>query len=194
MTSNAKSTTTPEGEVSQQDAKFIVECVKNLDSNKQVDLVKVGEALGYTNVVSVANRFRLLRKRHGFPNLECTNASAKGDDKLSAATTKANGKARAATAANSGETFPESTEDGEPAASVKPSAKKKVTRRKGAKVSSKPIPASASKSKGLKTENSQNATQSQENEGINSHLLHAVDRVMKEEEQADTKIRSTRKV
>jgi len=42
-------------------------------NNNQVDLSGVGEALGYTNVNSVGNRFRRMRDKYGFTGLECTN-------------------------------------------------------------------------------------------------------------------------
>lgn len=35
----------------------------------------MGEALGYTNVNSVGNRFRKMRDKYGFTGLECTNGS-----------------------------------------------------------------------------------------------------------------------
>lgn len=35
----------------------------------------MGEALGYTNVNSVGNRFRKMRDKYGFTGLECTNGN-----------------------------------------------------------------------------------------------------------------------
>lgn len=40
-----------------------------------MDLSSVGEALGYTNVNSVGNRFRRMRDKYGFTGLECTNGN-----------------------------------------------------------------------------------------------------------------------
>ncbi|KAL4866060.1 hypothetical protein BDV12DRAFT_199501 [Aspergillus spectabilis] len=41
-----------------------------LTLNNQVDLTKVGAAMGYANIKSVANRFRALRAKYGFTSLE----------------------------------------------------------------------------------------------------------------------------
>lgn len=46
-----------------------------ITNNNQVDLSGVGEALGYTNVNSVGNRFRRMRDKYGFTGLECTNGN-----------------------------------------------------------------------------------------------------------------------
>lgn len=169
----------------------------------------MGEALGYTNVASVANRFRLLRKRHGFHNLDYVNNSGKGDDKPPAPSTKDTGKAGASTMTNTvtraDETSSDCTEEGEPGVAAKRQrSPQKKTQRKGAKVSSKPIPATtaasrngsgSSKAKGAtKAGNLQDAAaQSDGNDRINSFLLDAVERVVKEEAQEDAKLYSLRK-
>ncbi|KAI9038358.1 uncharacterized protein KD926_010894 [Aspergillus affinis] len=194
MVSNAKSAGTAEGEVNQQDAKFILECV---------DIAKVGEALGYTNPASVANRFRLLRKRYGFHNLECTNISSKGEDRPSAASMKATtARAKpenlARTTTTADETAPESNEDSEVQPPVKRQrVSKTTTGTKGAKASLRPVtttaPTRTPKSKGpAKTGNSQVVTDSLEDQGINSYLLDAVDQIVQEEDLADVKVHKTR--
>ncbi|RAL12060.1 uncharacterized protein BO97DRAFT_452444 [Aspergillus homomorphus CBS 101889] len=65
----------PEDEIPQADAQFIVQCVVNMTPDRQVDLNRVASALGYGNVASTANRFRLLRKRYGF-ELEATQTGS----------------------------------------------------------------------------------------------------------------------
>ncbi|KAE8368826.1 hypothetical protein BDV27DRAFT_153650 [Aspergillus caelatus] len=68
-----QSATPEEGEfLSQQDGRFIIECLRNIDESRTVNLTNVGAAMGYTNTASVGNRFRAIRKRYGFPNLEAT--------------------------------------------------------------------------------------------------------------------------
>ncbi|KAF9886627.1 hypothetical protein FE257_011267 [Aspergillus nanangensis] len=63
----------PEGDtINNNDAVFVFECLKNLDDSKNVDLAAVAGALQYTNVASVGNRFRAIRKRYGFNKLDCT--------------------------------------------------------------------------------------------------------------------------
>lgn len=76
-----------ESDISQSDTQFIFECLKNLDQDRQVylshpcpfntttlttqvNLSQVAAALGYSNVASVGNRLRSLRKRYGFVNFE----------------------------------------------------------------------------------------------------------------------------
>ena len=53
-----------------------------------MNLVKVADALGYTNVASVGNRFRTVRKRYGFEQLEAKSTgmsiTPKGKAKLDA--------------------------------------------------------------------------------------------------------------
>ncbi|KAH8431919.1 uncharacterized protein LDX57_009568 [Aspergillus melleus] len=201
MVSTRKSGGTTEGEISQPDARFILECLKNLDRNKQVDIVRVGQALGYTNSVSVANRFRLLRKRHGFNNLECTMGSGKSEEKPSAASTAS---IAPSTETNADETAPEPSDDGDAYSPVKHRCvAKSATRSKGAKASLRSTfaaaatrrnGAGASKSKGAaKAGNSQDATNPlEEDEGIDSYLLDAVDEIVQEEESARPKIHNTR--
>lgn len=82
----------------------------------QVDLTKVANALNYTNVQSVGNRYRIFRKKYGI-NLNCvtgsgvvTTQTADGDDIVVSSPVKTPRKPRA---------------------------------RKGAKVTSDPIPATS---------------------------------------------------
>ncbi|PKY04733.1 hypothetical protein P168DRAFT_317783 [Aspergillus campestris IBT 28561] len=88
MAPKSKSDTNVDGEVTPQDAKFIVECLKSIGDDKMVNLVKVADALGYTNVASVGNRFRAVRKRYGFEQLEAKSTgmsiTPKGKAKLDA--------------------------------------------------------------------------------------------------------------
>ncbi|KAL2868728.1 uncharacterized protein BJX67DRAFT_379679 [Aspergillus lucknowensis] len=72
MTSNSNN---QDNEIPPQDIRFGFECLRNIDGDGKVDLGAVGEALGYSNVNSVGNRFRELRKRYGFTRLECKTGS-----------------------------------------------------------------------------------------------------------------------
>ncbi|KAA8643640.1 hypothetical protein EYZ11_005933 [Aspergillus tanneri] len=197
MSSNGKTTTT-DGDISQQDAKFIMECVKNLDQNKQVDLAKVGEALGYTNVASVGNRFRVLRKRYGFANLDCINTSpapkigvAKGESP--ATPTKPAGKSTRSKSAKAINAMADETVtikaedkgsdvsmDDEPVSPVKAkTVSPRKAPRKGAKVSSKPIPATGPVTSDAGTSNT--GAKIKKEDGISTALLEAVEVVVKKE-------------
>ncbi|GAD97998.1 hypothetical protein ANI_1_2588014 [Paecilomyces variotii No. 5] len=103
-----------EGSIPRDDFGFALECLKSIDDNHNVDLTKVANALNYTNVQSVGNRYRVFRKKYGI-NLHCVTGSgvittqdAGGDDIGGPSPVKTPRKPRA---------------------------------RKGAKVSSDPIPA-----------------------------------------------------
>ncbi|BCS18933.1 uncharacterized protein APUU_11761S [Aspergillus puulaauensis] len=75
MASNIDSNNTNNpDEPASQDVRFGFECLRNIKDGK-VDLSGVGEALGYTNVNSVGNRFRRMRDKYGFTGLECTNGN-----------------------------------------------------------------------------------------------------------------------
>ncbi|PYH49938.1 uncharacterized protein BP01DRAFT_396628 [Aspergillus saccharolyticus JOP 1030-1] len=67
--------TKSDDDIPQADAQFIVRCLMNMTSERQVDLNGVAAALGHTNVQSTANRFRTLRKRYGF-ELEATHVGS----------------------------------------------------------------------------------------------------------------------
>lgn len=90
----------PSNGISPADAQFVFECLRNLDDDRQVsqsstpsphtlhadqqaqvNLGQVASALGYSNVASVGNRLRALRKTYGFENLVGKNTalSAKTD-------------------------------------------------------------------------------------------------------------------
>ncbi|KAI9372161.1 hypothetical protein BJX61DRAFT_542985 [Aspergillus egyptiacus] len=73
-------------DISPQEIRFGFECLRNIDKDGKVDLAKVGEALGYSNVASVGNRFRDLRKRYGFTTLECKTGSTPLKDKTGSKT------------------------------------------------------------------------------------------------------------
>ncbi|RLL99174.1 hypothetical protein CFD26_106538 [Aspergillus turcosus] len=127
--------TNPEtnGEGLNADATFIIECLKNLNESKQVDIAKVATALNYSNVASAGNRFRALRKRYGFANLECKNSTPTKAGKAGPIDKSAkDGTAGDEDATSSGETVQSSPS--------KP-ARKPAAGRKGAKANSKPIPA-----------------------------------------------------
>ncbi|KAH1983677.1 hypothetical protein KXW18_001567 [Aspergillus fumigatus] len=121
------------GDISSADAHFIIECLKNLNGSKQVDIGKVATVFKYSNVLSARNRLRNLSKRYGFPNLECRFPSTP---------TKA-GKAGAIVEAakddTAGDDDPSSS--GETVQSTPSKPARKPAGRKGAKVNSKPIPA-----------------------------------------------------
>ncbi|KAL4988233.1 hypothetical protein BDW68DRAFT_177121 [Aspergillus falconensis] len=70
-----KPDTADKSSVPEKDAIFGFECLRNIRDGK-VDLVAVAQALQYTNVDSVSNRFRALRKKYGFSGLEGTATSA----------------------------------------------------------------------------------------------------------------------
>ncbi|OJJ86777.1 uncharacterized protein ASPGLDRAFT_1269180 [Aspergillus glaucus CBS 516.65] len=57
-------------EISTNDNQFIIECLKNLDEDRLINLNKVAETLGYSNIFSAGNRLRSLRNRYGFANFE----------------------------------------------------------------------------------------------------------------------------
>lgn len=94
-----------------------------ITNNEQVDLSGVGEALGYTNVNSVGNRFRKMRDKYGFTGLECTNGNGISMEKPASPKKDADGT-----------DTPAKRRPGRPP--------KKATPRKGAKVSTAdPMPA-----------------------------------------------------
>ncbi|KAF7172644.1 hypothetical protein CNMCM5623_004794 [Aspergillus felis] len=115
------------------DATFIIECLKNLNESKQVDIGKVATVLKYSNVQSARNRLRTLSKRYGFPNLECKYSGTPTKAGKAGAIVEAakDGTAGDEGASSSGETFQSSPS--------KPA--RKPAARKGAKANSKPIPA-----------------------------------------------------
>ncbi|KAJ9212509.1 hypothetical protein DTO166G4_5870 [Paecilomyces variotii] len=115
-TANIDSVLSKEGAAPRDDFGFALECMKSLDDNHNVDLTKVANALNYTNVQSVGNRYRVFRKKYGI-NLNCVTGSG-------VVTTKAG--------------------DGDEIDSPSPAkTPRKPRARKGAKVSSEPIPATA---------------------------------------------------
>ncbi|RDW70748.1 uncharacterized protein DSM5745_08259 [Aspergillus mulundensis] len=71
--SSAQPTTTDNSAVDAKDAAFGFACLRNIRDGK-VNLVGVANALNYSNVRSVGNRFRALREKYGFTGLECTTA------------------------------------------------------------------------------------------------------------------------
>ncbi|KAL4907436.1 hypothetical protein BDW74DRAFT_176202 [Aspergillus multicolor] len=80
-----------------KDVQFALVCLKNIREGK-VNLSGVGDELGYTDVESVANRFRALRKKYGFTGLECatsTSAKARPSKRKAAATAPAAKRASA---------------------------------------------------------------------------------------------------
>ncbi|OJJ74885.1 hypothetical protein ASPBRDRAFT_52873 [Aspergillus brasiliensis CBS 101740] len=142
----AKSNNTGQ-DISDADARFFLACLRCMGDDKQIDLTKVGDMLGYSNVASVGNRFRALRKRYGMVNLEATSGS--GVLKSASANGDKNDKATGTTEAGDGV---EGESDLDVPATTKPKGKK-VAARKGAKASSKPIPATGllkAESKGRK--------------------------------------------
>ncbi|KAG2027685.1 hypothetical protein GB937_000125 [Aspergillus fischeri] len=130
------------GDISSADAHFIIECLKNLNESKQscntltkrqVDIGKVATVFKYSNVLSARNRLRNLSKRYGFPNLEC---------KFSSTPTKAGKVGAIAEAAKDGTAGDEdASSSGETVQSSPSKPARKPAGRKGAKVNSKPIPA-----------------------------------------------------
>ncbi|KAI9931475.1 hypothetical protein ASPWEDRAFT_25649 [Aspergillus wentii DTO 134E9] len=147
-----KTKSNPEVDISSSDMAFLFECLRNLDESKNVDLVNVADIMGYTNVQSVGNRFRNLRKKHGI-NLDCKSGGTvkgkgaakdtKSDDTAPAPApatkTRKGSKAKAAEEADDAEETPAASGVDSPKVVLSPA--KKTRARKGAKVSAKPIPA-----------------------------------------------------
>ncbi|KAL6231065.1 hypothetical protein BDW75DRAFT_244271 [Aspergillus navahoensis] len=96
MSSTAKPDTIDKSSVPEKDVIFGFECLRNIRDGK-VDLVAVAQALQYTNVDSVSNRFRALRKKYGFSGLEGTATSANA--KTNAGSVKVSPSKRKAAAA-----------------------------------------------------------------------------------------------
>ncbi|ODM15315.1 hypothetical protein SI65_09256 [Aspergillus cristatus] len=64
-------------EISTNDTQFIIECLKNLEEDRLINLNKVAKTLGYSNVFSAGNRLRSLRNRYGFANFEGKTVTGK---------------------------------------------------------------------------------------------------------------------
>ncbi|KAL4960310.1 uncharacterized protein BDV14DRAFT_204841 [Aspergillus stella-maris] len=82
-----KATNTTDGTAdgpTQQEVQFGFECLRNIKDGK-VELAGVMAAMNYTNIDSVANRFRKLRTKYGLTGLECTTANAPTPNKRKAA-------------------------------------------------------------------------------------------------------------
>ncbi|KAE8152426.1 hypothetical protein BDV25DRAFT_137875 [Aspergillus avenaceus] len=202
MSSNTNPT--ENGEISQADARFIFECLKHLDENRQVALPTVATALGYTNVASAANRFRSVRKRYGFEKLDATctlkapQTTTTPVDKSSAKAPRTGKKAGPQTDAveNSDSSSAETIIDPEAvaAAMAKRSPRKTPTPRKGAKLTSKPVSAveSASpkalghvKSEGSNIEKDSIKQEGVKLEAIDRNLIEAVNIAMEGLEDGD---------
>ncbi|KAL4797405.1 hypothetical protein BDV19DRAFT_387213 [Aspergillus venezuelensis] len=81
-----KATNTTDGTVdgpTQQEVQFGFECLRNIKDGK-VELAGVMAAMNYTNIDSVANRFRKLRTKYGLTGLECTTVNAPTPNKRKA--------------------------------------------------------------------------------------------------------------
>ncbi|GAB1191894.1 hypothetical protein BDV32DRAFT_144181 [Aspergillus pseudonomiae] len=192
--------------LSQQDGRFLIECLRNIDESRAVNLTNVGATMGYTNTSSVANRFRALRKRYDFPNLDATtkpsNASATSTASVSTTPSgkgkrKGPGVGRKKKATKSGEfEDPFITDDSEAetiiAAEVpKVKATPKKGARKGAKVTSTPTPATdLGAPKGGKhskaTSESTVKTENVKDESIDVNLLNAVNDAMEMYEDTES--------
>ncbi|CAK37076.1 hypothetical protein CBS63078_8188 [Aspergillus niger] len=122
-------------EIPNADAHFFLACLQCMGDDKQIDLTKVGDMLGYSNVASVGNRFRSLRKRYGMNNLEAKS----GSGILKSAGTNGDKDKEATGTTEAGDGVNEESDIDEPSP-VKPKGRKVATR-KGAKATSKPIPA-----------------------------------------------------
>ncbi|PYI03805.1 hypothetical protein BO78DRAFT_451220 [Aspergillus sclerotiicarbonarius CBS 121057] len=139
-------------EIPQADAQFFLACLQNLGEDKQIDLTKVADALGYTNVASVGNRFRALRKRYAMNNLDAKAGSGvlkgvKQSDTMADSPKQPEGNDSEVNGADDINMKEES--EPELPTPVKPKAKKAAPR-KGAKTTSKPVPATDSPAKGRK--------------------------------------------
>ncbi|KAG2411986.1 hypothetical protein HFD88_009542 [Aspergillus terreus] len=143
---------TKEPEFNSVDVKFVFECLKNLDKERMVDLPAVAASLGYTNVASVYNRLRALRKKYGIENLEgkMTGTVAKS----------ATGKEDKDNNTSSDATVEE-----------EPKAKRKRGNTQSAKGFSKP----ASAAKGARAGKGSKRGKPKQEDGIDDALLAAVD-------------------
>ncbi|RAK91606.1 hypothetical protein BO79DRAFT_252440 [Aspergillus costaricaensis CBS 115574] len=130
------------------DAQFFLACLQCMGDDKQIDLTKVGDMMGYSNVASVGNRFRAIRKRYNLNNIEAKS----GSGILKSAGANGDKDKGAAGATEAGDDVAEQSDSDVPTP-VKPKGRK-VAARKGAKATtSKPIPATGtlkSETKGRK--------------------------------------------
>ncbi|KAL4929228.1 uncharacterized protein BDV17DRAFT_290880 [Aspergillus undulatus] len=100
MSANANSNTTSTNnsdDLPAKDIRFGFECLRNIRDGK-VDLAGVMQALNYTNIKSVANRFNALKKQYDFSGLESTSVNAPANatpSKRKAAATETDGAAPA---------------------------------------------------------------------------------------------------
>ncbi|KJK63110.1 hypothetical protein P875_00034056 [Aspergillus parasiticus SU-1] len=202
---SGRSTTPEEGEfLNQQDARFIIECLRSIDESRAVILANVGAALGYTNIASVANRFRAIRKRYGFTNLEATTKPSNASTTSTTSPTapsgqgkrKGTGVGRKKYVAKTGESEDPFVTDNSEAETIiavevpKVKATPKKGARKGAKVTSTPIPATdLGPTKGDKhsktTSESKVKTENMKDESIDVNLLDAVNDAMVKYEDND---------
>ncbi|PWY85156.1 hypothetical protein BO83DRAFT_394601 [Aspergillus eucalypticola CBS 122712] len=135
-------------EIPYADAQFFLACLQCMGDDKQIDLTKVGDMMGYSNVASVGNRFRAIRKRYNLNNIEAKS----GSGVLKSAGANGDKDKGAAGATEAGDAVAEQSDSDVPTP-VKPKGRK-VAARKGAKATtSKPIPATGtlkSETKGRK--------------------------------------------
>ncbi|RAH62099.1 hypothetical protein BO85DRAFT_501766 [Aspergillus piperis CBS 112811] len=132
-------------EIPYADAQFFLACLQCMGDDKQIDLTKVGDMMGYSNVASVGNRFRAIRKR---PNLNSIEAKS-GSGVLKSAGANGDKDKGAAGATEAGDGVAEQSGSDVPTP-VKPKGRK-VAARKGAKATtSKPIPATGTLKSGTK--------------------------------------------
>ncbi|BCS08295.1 similar to An01g06010 [Aspergillus luchuensis] len=135
-------------EIPYADAQFFLACLQCMGDDKQIDLTKVGDMMGYSNVASVGNRFRAIRKRYNLNNIEAKS----GSGVLKSAGANGDKDKGAAGATEAGDGVAELSGSDVPTP-VKPKGRK-VAARKGAKATtSKPIPATGtlnSETKGRK--------------------------------------------
>ncbi|KAE8356632.1 hypothetical protein BDV28DRAFT_144957 [Aspergillus coremiiformis] len=189
----ASSANTTEGsDHNHQDCQFIFECLRNIDESKTVNLTDVGLALGYTNTASVGNRFRAVRKKYGFLNLDATSKSSSMTTNLTAPVSSSPpgqaknkntsaGRKKSVSKTEPSEVPPVADDsEAERIAALETSkAKKKLSpkkgARKGAKVTSTPIVATGlGASTGKRNSQAFTAVESKVEDEIDINLLDAV--------------------
>ncbi|KAL3476800.1 hypothetical protein BJX99DRAFT_258135 [Aspergillus californicus] len=99
MTTKSAANTAGAEDIPAQDIRFGFECLRNIEADGkalQVNLTGIRDAMGYSNVNSVGNRFRELRKRYGFPTLECKTGASVSPQKSATTTPEGTPTKRAA--------------------------------------------------------------------------------------------------
>ena len=139
----------------------------------KVDLGKVASVMGYTNVASVGNRFRSIRKRYNL-RLECKNTGAPSKAK------NGSGASKRKDTPDSGPDDADASDTPVPAPAKKPRGRKPQA--KPAEKANRKKAAAANKSQSTAATGGGSSSDSKPQSAISEASLHAVDLVLKEEE------------